>query len=457
MDETKSILVIHSADAHQHLGNLEHILRSLETERRIDSYETLASDNFNTNLFDDRASGAGVIVLLTSGLEDRLPDIEKTLLELKTRSPQYKIIDILIDNIPYEPMFITFPQDLKPVRDRVDMDSAWNEIGASLRDMFPAKGKGLPWKLLAKYGAGLAILFGLLFFIFRGNSPVADFSYRVLDPVKGDVIANADECYLPCQVFLNDKSRNAESLSWDLKDTVIRDNTEPEHVFLRAGTYEIALVAANGNRTDRAVKSVRVKGPPFASFEVVNDGCVAPCDPQFKNTSQHANSFSWTFEEATPLSSEQENPGTVTYSAEGKFNVRLSVSNEDGITSDTVRIVSVIRNNETFASFTPTKVTSGYPAVQTWQFINNSKNGTAYKWDFGDGSLPVASSAPQHTFNGYGTYVVTLQVIGPNGQDETFAPVSVRQFGFYDAIDGKIYDAKIERDIMRRVPIRVNR
>ena len=456
MDNAKSILVIHAADVHQHLRHLDQILQALKNEGRMDSSDSLQGEAFTPDSLNDLGIGDGVILLLSAGMEEYMSEIEKSLLELKARIPQCKIIDILVDNIPYEPLFITFPQDLIPIRDRADMDSVWNEIGNILRDMFPGRRKGLPWKMMAKYAIGIVVLVGLLFFLFWGKAPVADFSYRVLDPVKGDVIANAGECYLPCKVFFNDKSRNADRLSWNLKDTVIDGNPEPEHVFLKADTYEMELVAGNGNKSARTVKTLKVKGPPFANFEVVNDGCVAPCDPQFKNTSLNATSFTWTFEGTTLNSSDQENPGTVIFTNEGKFNVRLSATNEDGIKADTVRSVSVIRNNETFAGFTPTKVTSGYPAVQTWKFINNSKNGTAYKWDFGDGSLPVASSEPQHTFNGYGTYVVTLQVIGQEGQDETFAPVNVRPNRFYGLVNTKIYDRKVERDIMKSVPGRVN-
>ena len=48
-------------------------------------------------------------------------------------------------------------------------------------------------------------------------------------------------------------------------------------------------------------------------------------------------------------------------------------------------------------------------------FSNNSTNGTAFSWDFGDGSAPSTQAAPQHQYSALGIYAVTLTVTAPTG------------------------------------------
>ena len=453
MADSISVHVVHAGDAGQHLGHLTKILKDLQSEKRIDSYNTIDHVTVTAETFDSLVADDMVITLLTNGLIGQQAEIEQALISIKLEKPKYKMVEVIIDNIPYHEDFIALPTTLEPIRESEDMDAVWNGIGMALREIFPVRKIIDPppsWKKYIPYMVGIIVFGGLLFWLFQGKQPKADFSYRVLDPIKGDVVSNAEECYIPCKVFLNDRSENASSLKWDLKDTIISDNPEPEHVYLSPGDYDMKLIASNGGKEHLAIKKLMVKGPPFASFEVVNKGCQAPCDPQFKNTSLNATSFTWTFEGATPNSSDKENPGPVMYTANGDFKVTLSATNADGIKSDTTQVVSVIPDNTTFASFTPSKVTNGYGKPQVWKFNNNSKNATSYKWDFGDGSLPVATFEPQHTFKEYGTYVVTLQVVGETGMVQTFAPVSVRSNKFGVLIDHKIYNKTVYDKVMTK-------
>ncbi len=51
----------------------------------------------------------------------------------------------------------------------------------------------------------------------------------------------------------------------------------------------------------------------------------------------------------------------------------------------------------------------------TVQFLNNSTSAINYVWNFGDGSLPVTTVNPSHTFINAGTYLVKLYASNPNG------------------------------------------
>jgi PKD repeat protein len=54
-------------------------------------------------------------------------------------------------------------------------------------------------------------------------------------------------------------------------------------------------------------------------------------------------------------------------------------------------------------------------ASTTVNFLNTSTNGTAYSWDFGDGSGPDTTTTPSHAFSARGIYTVTLTITAPTG------------------------------------------
>ena len=48
-------------------------------------------------------------------------------------------------------------------------------------------------------------------------------------------------------------------------------------------------------------------------------------------------------------------------------------------------------------------------------FTNQSTSGTAFSWDFGDGTTPSTAPAPSHTYTALGIYSVKLSVTAPTG------------------------------------------
>lgn len=133
MYNPKTIQIIHATDADQHLGHLRKILDELKNEKRIDHYNTLESEAVTESSFKALGDDDMVIMLLTQGIEALKAEIRTTLLTVKTRKPDAKMAQIIIDHLAYETKFIAFPADLEPIRSREDMDSVWNQIANSLR------------------------------------------------------------------------------------------------------------------------------------------------------------------------------------------------------------------------------------------------------------------------------------------------------------------------------------
>ena len=191
MANSKSIYVIHTTDADQHLGHLKRILDGLKTDGRIEKYSTMDSASVAESSFETLSDEDMVIALLTDGIVPDKSAIEEMLLRVKTRVPRSRIGEILVDNIPYEPEFIAFPTDLQPIRAREDMDAAWQRIENNLQDLYPKPEidpvppppppppPKPPWKKYLPYILGLIAVI-VLFFLVRncgGNDN---------DPIGGD-------------------------------------------------------------------------------------------------------------------------------------------------------------------------------------------------------------------------------------------------------------------------------
>lgn len=95
---------------------------------------------------------------------------------------------------------------------------------------------------------------------------------------------------------------------------------------------------------------------------------------------------------------------TTTYVIDG-LNTNGCVST--GTTTVVVNIVDAI--------FVATPTSGVVPLVV--DFTNSSINGAMYIWDYGDGNVDTLFSMtdPQYTYSDYGTYIVTLTVVSPNG------------------------------------------
>jgi PKD repeat protein len=147
--------------------------------------------------------------------------------------------------------------------------------------------------------------------------------------------------------------------------------------------------------------------PPSAAFTVVNNSiCVNDSIP-FSNTSINANQYLWTFDQASPPTSNLENP-TVSWSSPGQYDVRLIAYglNEN----DTLEMQQyVVVNPNASASFSALDTVLYLPNAIAL-FMNNSQDASAYLWDFGDGNTSTDAN-PWHTYQSTGLYSVRLDAL----------------------------------------------
>lgn len=131
------VQLIHASDAPQHTGELKSILQRMKSENRISDFSALDVSSNPGNITFITEDDQGIIVLLTNQIESVRNEIESLLRNITQEKQNIKLIEIIVDNLPYHNNFISFPQDLMPIRSRVDMNLVWNGIEQDLQAMFP--------------------------------------------------------------------------------------------------------------------------------------------------------------------------------------------------------------------------------------------------------------------------------------------------------------------------------
>ncbi|MBK9108223.1 MAG: PKD domain-containing protein [Saprospiraceae bacterium] len=185
---------------------------------------------------------------------------------------------------------------------------------------------------------------------------------------------------------------------------------EPEVRYDTAGTFNVSLVAGNGNEelTETKANYISVQAQPEADYTKSIMGFTA----FFNDQSKYGTSYLWNFGDQT--SSTEVSPNH-TYGAEGEYKVSLIITNECG--SDTIEqevaIYLIPR-----ADFTAdTTIVCGFGQVQFTSKTSSDVHG--WNWNF-DGGFPTTSDQknPLVLYDKKGTYAVKLAVLNSNGTNE---------------------------------------
>lgn len=134
----------------------------------------------------------------------------------------------------------------------------------------------------------------------------------------------------------------------------------------------------------------------------------------FTNLSTNGEQYEWTFENGTPATSTEFNPGTVSFTVAGTQTIKLKVANKDGSVSEIEKQIEVTSNPTT--DFSYQIVINNYAPVEV-QVTNLSQNIANYDWQFSNG-IPSSSTQAQPAnivFNTVGTQTITLNTLSASG------------------------------------------
>jgi PKD repeat protein len=224
--------------------------------------------------------------------------------------------------------------------------------------------------------------------------------------------------------FNNASSPSANRFEWKFGDGGGSTNANPIHAYINLGNtpviYDVTFIATSTlNCSDTATGQVTVYPAPLAGFVVTPDEQTYP-DTTFEieNTTGGGAvwDYFWDFGDGTtstdygPLFTQHyaERPQDRDYVA-GSFDIKLVAGNS--ICADSIVKTVVIKPPLPIPDFAPD---SGCAPLAV-QFVNNSKYGIQYMWNFDDGFTSTEKN-PKHLFLSHGSYSVELTVFGESGQ-----------------------------------------
>lgn len=134
----------------------------------------------------------------------------------------------------------------------------------------------------------------------------------------------------------------------------------------------------------------------------------------FTNLSTNGEQYEWTFENGTPATSIEFNPGQVSFTITGTQTIKLKVSNKDGSVSEIEKQIEVTSNPTT--DFNYQIVINNYAPVEV-QVTNLSQNIANYDWQFSNATPGNSTQAqPENViFNTVGTQSITLNTLSNSG------------------------------------------
>jgi PKD repeat protein len=219
--------------------------------------------------------------------------------------------------------------------------------------------------------------------------------------------------------------------SWRFGDGGTSTEREPTHRYDQPGSYTVSLtVTDDGGARDEAAEQVTAAGaspppssnaPPQADFELDCDNLRCTFTDRSDDPDGQVVRRQWSFGDGA--SSSERNPSH-TYTAPGRYDVRLVATDNDGADDD------VTRTAEPSTPLPPPPPPQNAPPRAEFDlqcqelrcvFVDRSSDsdGTivGWQWSFGDGATSSERS-PAHTYAAAGRFDVRLVVTDDDGAED---------------------------------------
>ncbi len=245
----------------------------------------------------------------------------------------------------------------------------------------------------------------------KNQPPTADFTYSPSKPKTEDVINFKD--------ISKDDDGEISSWSWDFGDGHTSKNPSPTHRYTENGDYTVVLtVIDDDGSSDSCRKNISVKNtPPESDFtftpSLPYSGELIKFEDESIDPDGELMKYSWNFGDGS--GSDKRDP-THRYKKAGKYDVVLTVEDDDGATKTISKTIDVM-NEKPIANFSVSDDT--VKTYENIEFFDNSSDpdGTisSWNWEFGDGHTSNVID-PIHSFSDDGFYNVKLVVEDKDGK-----------------------------------------
>src|SRR5690349_8262764 len=143
------------------------------------------------------------------------------------------------------------------------------------------------------------------------------------------------------------------------------------------------------------------------SYETV-EGFTVPVTLNIKNETTGANFYQWTFEGATPATSDKKQPGSISFDQPGNYLIKLEAWND---TQRQIKEITVRIDSAVTIAFDANVLVNHFAPVQV-EIVNRTAGASAYEWLFEGGDPATSTSANPSvvTFSEPGEHTITLNV-----------------------------------------------
>jgi gliding motility-associated-like protein len=196
----------------------------------------------------------------------------------------------------------------------------------------------------------------------------------------------------------------------------------PTLLFDNPGTYTLKLSATNTCGTQSTTQVINVTKPPTVTLDSLPDLCgsgsISPTAAVATCTSAVGTvTYNWNFPGGNPVSSTSVVPGNIVYNSSGTYTVRLTITNECGVSSTATRsfsvnAVPVLTNSalsQTICSGHATDLvilTANDPAT-TFTWTATGTDGITGFTTSGTNTIPVQTITNVNPTSGTVTYAIT--------------------------------------------------
>jgi gliding motility-associated-like protein len=239
--------------------------------------------------------------------------------------------------------------------------------------------------------------------------------YVTIYPMVSAAFVAINEGCSPLPVNFINMSEGAISYYWHFGDGASSGEENPSHTYTNFTNndmvYNMGLVATSAyGCKDTFIYHVTVFATPLASFTATPTYQVYPNTlVDIVNETTGVWDYTWGFGDGESSSLAQ--PWNHEYETWGTYSISLLATGEN--CSDSISHTIIIGAPPPQPAFEPNA--NGCAPFHVI-FDNQTLYGTSFYWNFGDGGSSTREH-PSHTFHHPGVYVVTLKVIGYNGEE----------------------------------------
>lgn len=231
----------------------------------------------------------------------------------------------------------------------------------------------------------------------------------------------------PVTIQLKNESYGADEYEWTFEGGVPGSSNQRDPgnvVFSQAGEHKITLRVWNAVEERISQQTIRVDSAMTIDFNftvAIND--IAPGTVSIINKSKGGSQYEWTFEDGIPSTSNQQHPGTITFTDGGEHKIHLKVFNGSKY-EELTKILTLQPPMQPDFSYEPLPVDQDWEAPLTLETTNLTTGGLSYRWVCAGASvMSPTSETTIIRFEHAGTY--KLQMIAGNGKEEKFVEKSI--------------------------------